>query len=113
MHSKNGIWYTLADSPWNVVRFYDDVTLWFYFSSETHYNRFKREVEKCEQRMTYTMSKRIGCFIDMRIPAAIQLYRQVENRGFYVVDETKFSEAVEYTCLDQLELDGLKVRLVD
>ena len=113
MHSKNGIWYTLSESPWDVARFYDDAALRFYFSSEIHCNRFEREVEKRERQMTYTMSKRIGCFIDMWMPAAIQLYRQVENRGFYIVGETKFSEAVEYTCLDQLELDGLKVRLAD
>lgn len=112
MHSKNGIWYTLADSPWWVMNYYDGAIIRFYFSSETHFNRFKREVNACESRMTATMSKRIGCFIDMRIPAAIQLYRRVENRGFYIVVESD-DGTKEYTCLDQLELDGLKVRLAD
>ena len=62
MHSKNGIWYTLADSPWWVMNYYDGAIIRFYFSSETHFNRFKREVNACESRMTATMSKRIGCF---------------------------------------------------
>lgn len=90
----------------------------FYFSSETHYNRFLREVDKRERQMTETMSHRIGCFVNMEIPACVQLYRQVEQRGFLVridliIDNVVYGKGVYATCLEHLELDGLTPKLSD
>ena len=90
----------------------------FYFSSETHYNRFLREVDKRERQMTETMSHRVGCFVNMEIPACVQLYRQVEQRGFLVridliIDNVVYGKGVYATCLEHLELDGLMPRLSD
>lgn len=114
MPSRNGIFYNLSESPWRVSRH----GMIFYFSSETHYNRFLREVDKRERQMTETMSHRIGCFVNMEIPACVQLYRQVEQRGFLVridliIDNVVYGKGVYATCLEHLELDGLMPRLSD
>ena len=113
MASRNGVFYNLSVSPWYTMR----NGIRFYFSSETHYNRFKREVDKRERQLSNTMSQRIGCRIDMRVAASLQLYRQVETRGFYIVipdDREDYGvEGVFATCLEQLELDGLTLRWLD
>lgn len=114
MSSRNGIFYNLSESPWKLSRH----GMIFYFSSETHYNRFLREVDKRERQMTETMSHRIGCFVNMEIPACVQLYRQVEQRGFLVridliIDNVVYGKGVYATCLEHLELDGLMPRLSD
>lgn len=114
MPSRNGIFYNLSESPWRLSRH----GMIFYFSSETHYNRFLREVDKRERQMTETMSHRIGCFVNMEIPACVQLYRQVEQRGFLVridliIDNVVYGKGVYATCLEHLELDGLVPRLSD
>lgn len=114
MPSRNGIFYNLSESPWRLSRH----GMIFYFSSETHYNRFLREVDKRERQMTETMSHRIGCFVNMEIPACVQLYRQVEQRGFLVridliIDNVVYGKGVYATCLEHLELDGLMPRLSD
>lgn len=114
MPSRNGIYYNLIESPWKLSRH----GMIFYFSSETHYNRFLREVDKRERQMTETMSHRVGCFVNMEIPACVQLYRQVEQRGFLVgidliIDNVVYRKGVYATCLEHLELDGLMPRLSD
>ena len=121
MPSRNGIFYNLIESPWKLSRH----GMIFYFSSETHYNRFLREVDKRERQMTETMTHRIGCFVNMEIPACVQLYRQVEQRGFLVrieLDNKSTEEVIEHviygkgvyaTCLEHLELDGLTPKLSD
>lgn len=114
MPSRNGIFYNLSESPWRLSRH----GMIFYFSSETHYNRFLREVDKRERQMTETMSHRVGCFVNMEIPACVQLYRQVEQRGFLVridliIDNVVYGKGVYATCLEHLELDGLMPRLSD
>lgn len=118
MQSRNGIYYTLIESPWRVTR--HEIT--FFFSSRTHYDRFMREVDRHESRMTETMSNRIGCFIDMRLAASVQLYRQVETRGFlmklpYQLCDKEFGKGrfreVYATCLEHLRLDGLEASVED
>lgn len=113
MASKNGVYYDLFTSPWRVTRY----GLTFCFSSQCHYDRFLREVDARETRMTETMSHRVGCLVDMRLAACVQLYRQVEQRGFLMripdglfVDtqgDGRFEE-VWITCPDLLGLDGLR-----
>lgn len=117
MPSRNGVYYNLEESPWRVSRH----GMILYFSTETHYNRFLREIDKRERQMTSTMSNRIGCFVNMEVPACIQLYRQVEQRGFLIYfDRTilltngvQVESGVYATCLEHLELDGLTLRLSD
>lgn len=105
MPSRNGIFYQLEESPW-IAR---EQGMTFYFSSSTHYNRFVREVDKRMRNMTATMGERIGCPVNMRPAACIQLYRQVETRGF-LVKYMHNGEEVTATCLEQLELGGLLPR---
>lgn len=100
MNSRYGVYYDLYESPFKTRR--DGIV--YHFSSELHRNRFERDVFERERIMSRSMGKRIGCWkIDMRIPAALQLYRQVETRGFLIFLE---SEDVYVTCLEHLELSG-------
>lgn len=91
--TRSGVFYDLAESPLKVER--NGFT--FYFSSMTHMNRFMALVDDEETRFNATMSKRIGCPIDLREAADVKLYVRVETRGFRVfVHETE-----EFVCSPQ------------
>ncbi len=83
MISKNGVCYDLKDSPY--------VFTWrgmaFRFSSQTHKDKFVRDVVKREQWLNDSLSRRFKCTVDLPILADIQLYVVVETRGFYIVTE--------------------------
>ena len=105
MPTRNGVYYDLPSSPhvfhWN--------GLFFHFSTVRHKERFIEGVLQRERQMTATMSKRIGCKVDMALPASVQFYRQVETRGFYIESEDGRSAS----CPEHLRLDGLRVRWRD
>lgn len=106
MMPRYGVYYDLAESPFKTRR--DGIV--YYFSSEIHRNRFERDVMERERIMSRSFAKRVGCWkVDMRLPAALQLYRQVETRGFLIYLEDK---DVYVTCLEHLELSGPEVKSV-
>lgn len=100
--SRYGVWYDLDASPYSVYRH----GMEFKFSSSTHADRFRLLVSEREEKMGREIARRVGCkSVNMDIPACIQLYRQLETRGFLILigDE-------RVTCAGHLRLSGLDVR---
>lgn len=79
--TRNGVFHELVDSPFS----YETCGMEFRFSSQRHLDRFREQLVARQVAMSATMSKRIGCEVDMSSVAALQLYRQVETFGFMVV----------------------------
>lgn len=100
--SKYGVWYDLDASPYSVYRH----GMTFKFSSSSHASRFRLLVSEREEKMGREMARRVGCeSVDMSIPASIQLYRQLETRGFLIIIGEE-----RVTCVGRLRLNGLDVR---
>lgn len=79
--TPQGVCYDLEDTPyvweWRGV-------LW-HFSSAPHMSKFRREVRKRELWLNDSLTRRF--FVNVRVDfiADVQLYCQVESRGFYIV----------------------------
>lgn len=100
--TRNGVYHNLKESPWSVAV----GPLTFYFASYTHFNRFMSLYRGAGVKMSGTMGNRIGCAINMTLPAVVQLYRRVETYGCAI--ELEGEGWIE--CLDDLEFDGPKPR---
>ena len=100
--SRYGVWYDLDASPYSVYRH----GMEFKFSSSTHAERFRLLVSEREEKMGRELARRVGCkSVDMDIPACIQLYRQLETRGFLILIGEE-----RVTCAGHLRLSGLDVK---
>lgn len=82
MFTRNGICYDLKISPY----IYKDKNLTYHFSSKLHLEKFMEK--KIENRVTVNQSltKRFGYEVVVPELADVVLYRKIETRGFYVVD---------------------------
>ncbi len=89
MITKNGVCYNIKESPFT----YSWRGMVFFFSSEYHRAKFMREVVKREKWLDDSLSKRFKCTVHLPILADIQLYTQVETRGFYIQTD----DGAEYT----------------
>ena len=80
--TKNGVCYNLSESPYvrEVGRFA------LHFSSRQHLRRFDRDLPKTVPWLDDSISRRFHMRCDMHQIAVLNLYRQVETRGFYVHD---------------------------
>lgn len=92
--TNQGVCYDLTDTPYVVEH---NGIIW-HFSSAPHRNKFRREVRKRELWLNDSLSKRFGCTILLDLVADIQLYKQVETRGFYVVT----NDGAEYTAPESI-----------
>lgn len=102
--SRYGVWYDLDASPYSVYRH----GMEFKFSSSTHADRFRLLVSEREEKMGRELARRVGCkSVDMDIPACIQLYRQLETRGFLILIGEE-----RVTCAGHLRLSGLDARSI-
>ena len=58
----------------------------FYFSTEKHMIKFSNEIDKKQEWLCDSLSRRFHIPVNARELAAFQLYQQIEGRGFYVKD---------------------------
>lgn len=79
--TNQGVCYDLTETPY--VHEHNGIV--WHFSSVPHRNKFRREVRKRELWLNDSLSKRFGCTMMLDLVADIQLYKQVETRGFYLV----------------------------
>ena len=93
---KSPIIIDLWKSPFIVER--NDLT--FHFSSETHMNKFNREVKKREEWLCDSFFNRFGVVVDAVILADVQLYQMIEGRGFAI--ESFFGD--EYDSPEQIKI---------
>lgn len=101
MQTKNGVCYDLENSPF----MFSTAFFCYSFSSGKHLEKFKDNVDKRRDWLTDSMSRRFHFYIDMSLVAELQLYMQVETRGFFIVSNS----GKVYKCPENLELGGLKV----
>lgn len=100
--TKSGVCYALHRSPFATHRNGCN----FYFSSLTHLNKFKREVRKKEEWLCDSFSRRFNVgLIDVNIIADIQLYQQVESRGFYITT----TDGEVFSSWEEVKLGGLRL----
>lgn len=79
--TRSGVCYNLSESP-----FVSSKEGWlFYFSSHTHLLKFEREADKRMEWLTDSLSQRFHVLVKANMLALIQLYMQVEKRGFMIV----------------------------
>lgn len=80
--TRNGVCYDLSSSPY--VSEVGDYAL--RFSSLPHLKKFERDLEKTRLWLSDSLSRRFHMTVDASLLAMLNLYRQVETRGYYVTD---------------------------
>ena len=80
--TKSGVVYDVKNSPFQVER----NGYIFKFSSEPHRHKFIREAKIKEEWLNDSLSRRFRIQVDLILLADIQLYQQIEQRGFYIYD---------------------------
>lgn len=109
MATRHGIEYDLRKTP----HFVKWCNLTFYFSSAKHMLKFDDIMFKRMDWLNDSMSRRFHVAVDMRELALLQLYMQVETRGFRVtVDpmEPDYPTGGEFDCPESMTLNGLRIR---
>lgn len=79
----NGVYYDVPRSPLCTVR----NGYRYYFSSQTHLDKFLLKAPVKEEWLNDSMTRRFKFEFELDVVADMQLYMQIETRGFYVVDE--------------------------
>lgn len=104
MATKNGVEYDLTRTPYYTQ--WDDYT--FFFSSLNHLEKFEKKLYVRTEWLRDSLSKRFHFDIECEVIAALQLYMQIETRGFRIwfVDGI---ERFELTCPETITLSGLKI----
>lgn len=98
-----GVAYDLETSPFTVERH----GLVFFFSSEKHADRFAHEIGARERMLDSSMARRFKVKGDWALLAALQAYRQVETRGYYIA-RADGTESWHHAA--EVELDGTSIR---
>lgn len=80
--TKSPVTYNLDETDWEFM--YQNYT--FSFSTMAHRDKFAREVEKRVQWLNDSMTRRFHVPCSFTMLAAVQLYMQIEGRGFRVHD---------------------------
>lgn len=93
-----GVCYDVDNSPFQVERH----GLTFKFSSVKHRDKFVQDVRKREDWLCDSLSRRFKVTFDARLLACVQLYTQVEKRGFYIED----MEGRSYGCSMEMAFNG-------
>lgn len=102
MLTKNGICYDLDESQFICsTPFFE-----YRFSSGKHLEKFRENAEKRKAWLNDSMSRRFHIDVDMEILAELQLYMQVETRGFYVSDGERVWRSAENIRLSGLKASG-------
>lgn len=78
--TRNGVCYQLDESPY----IFEWRGICWHFSSEPHRAKFIRNVRDREMWLDDSLSRRFKCTVHLPIVADVQLYSQIEKRGFYV-----------------------------
>ncbi len=97
--TKNGVVYDIENSPYVSER----LGLLFRFSSMKHKEKFDSLVNVRENWLSDSLSRRFKITVKLPHLAAIQLYIQIETRGFSIKN---LITKEEYQCPDDIQLVG-------
>lgn len=81
--------------------------LTYFFSTKGHCEKFKTYLEHHRVEISQKLEKRYKIKVNCPLLADINLYREIENRGFYITNEN--GEVYEWQ--EQVELNGLGATL--
>lgn len=103
--TPQGVCYDLTESPYTLEH---NGIVW-HFSSAPHRNKFRREMRKRELWLNDSLSKRFGCTMMLDLVADIQLYKQIESRGFYLVtnDGNEFTKPEDMVIMPNVLVLGI------
>jgi hypothetical protein len=102
MPTKNGIEYNLNVSPYKCTW----RGLEFFFSSAFHLYKFQDKMESRIEWLNDSMTRRFHFSVEVDYIAVIQLYCQVETRGFLIYDVNK---SRWYDCRENITLRGMTI----
>lgn len=102
MPTKNGIEYNLNVSPYKCTW----RELEFFFSSALHLQKFQGKMETRIDWLNDSMTRRFHFSVEVDYIAVIQLYCQVETRGFLIYDNDK---SRWYDCRENITLRGMTI----
>lgn len=112
MISKNGVCYDITHTPYT----YSWRGITYHFSTEKHRAKFIENVRAKEMWLNDSLSRRFRCTVDLPLLADVQLYTQIETRGFYLVTDDAaeyFNPASIYVSADLRPIgviDGIQIR---
>lgn len=103
--TRNGVCYDLRETPY----IYEWRGITYHFSSEGHRAKFIRDLRKKELWLDDSLSRRFKVTISMPILADLQLYTQVETRGFYIVtnDNAEYTAPHQVMCMIDTQVIGI------
>ena len=103
--TPQGVCYDLAETPY----VYEWRGVLWHFSSAPHMSKFKKEVRKRELWLNDSLTRRFFASMHMDFVADIQLYCQVETRGFYIVtnDGAVYQDASQVAIYPNLMIVGV------
>lgn len=96
--TKYGVCYDIENSPYE----YMWGGILFKFSSEPHRHKFMNNIYKKVGWLNDSLSRRFRVSMDVSELAAIQLYQQVETRGFCII----YNGSMVIKCPEQLVFHG-------
>lgn len=102
MPTKNGVEYNLNESPYKCAW----RGLEFFFSSAIHLQKFQDKLETRIDWLNDSMTRRFHFSVEVDYIAVIQLYCQVETRGFLIFDNDK---SRWYDCRENITLRGTTI----
>lgn len=102
--TRNGICYNLRKSPYR-IKLGSRIVL--YFSSELNKTKFLNREKQHRDKINESLTNRFGVLINCDILGFIQLYTQIEKRGFYML-----LDGEEILCKDNLRLDGARLNKI-
>lgn len=102
MPTKNGIEYNLNVSPYKCTW----RGLEFFFSSAIHLQKFQDKLDTRIEWLNDSMSRRFHFSVEADYIAVIQLYCQVETRGFLIND---VNMSRWYDCRENITLHGMTI----
>lgn len=95
--TPSGVCYDLKNTPFHCA--YDGYE--WYFSSHTHLLKFQQKARIKTDWLSDSLTNRFHFTIEASQIALFQLYRQVETRGFYVID---YDKAKEYNSISDINM---------
>lgn len=98
--SANGVYRKISESTYRIE--IDNVV--YYFASRNHLEKFKEKLEIKREFINKSLEKRFGIKGVYDVIADLVLYTNVETYGFYITINGRSCD-----CLENLQLDGLKV----
>lgn len=95
---KSNVCYNLSKS--NFYTTYKHYT--FYFSSEFNKTRFETQINSYAENEILKLNARYGTMINAHVMVALQLYKKIEKRGFYVKTDNGLLVSKAYEIMVRL-----------